>query len=165
MATFSLGKDPDEIVEPELMEEAWYPFEIYKEPTMDKNKVMKTEGEDADKAGYNVIVDVRCIEDSEHRGRVFRVYLGLPAKGDDERRNPVDGRLVIDTKVERNATFALAFGGTVEGSSFTLSKGMCGMLKVVKAMDRSGVKFINQVSIFNDPEPAARPLPDLNDVM
>lgn len=156
MATFDLGKDLDKIVEPELMDEAWYPFEIYKEPEQAKNKIMKNDGADAEGAGYNVVVSVRCIEESEHKGRVFTVYLPLPAKGDDQKRNPVSGMLVIDQKVKRNAEFALAFGGTVEGRSFSLAKGMIGQLPVIKQMDMSGVKFVNGIAPFN--EPCAKPI-------
>jgi len=163
MPTFLLGKSVDDVIEPELMPKDWYPFAIYKEPTQEPNKVMadKEQGPLADKAGYNVIVDIRCLDESEYKGRVFRVYLSLPGVGDDERRNPVTGQTTIDGKVQRNAKFAQDFGGTVEGDRFSLALGGSGMLYVTQGMDLSGQNMINSIDIFAGSRPLAGSEPEM----
>lgn len=155
MPTFNLGKSIDDIVEPELMPKAWYPFAIYKEPTQEPNKIMRAmakdeleEGMDPEKAGYNVVVDVRCIEESEHKGRVFRFYVNLPKAGDAEKTSPIDGQTYLDQYVTRNAKLARDFGGAVEGDQFSLALGGSGMLFVTQQMDLAGVKMVNAVDFF-----------------
>lgn len=148
MPTFNLGKPIDDVIDPELMPKDWYPFTIYKEPTQEPNKVLKAGDPTADKAGHNVVVDVRCIDESEHRGRIFRIWLGLPGVGDKERTNPTTGATTLDDKVKRNAKFALDFGGVVEGEVFSISLGGTGMLFVTQGMDLSGQNMVNSIDIF-----------------
>lgn len=155
MPTFSLGKDVDDVIQPELMPKDWYPFSIYKEPTQEPNKVMRAvakneleEGMDPEKAGYNVIVDVRCIDDSEHKGRQFRFYVPLPKDGDKDRQNPFTGQSRLDEMVTKNAKLTRDFGGTVEGSEFSLSLGNSGMLFVTQKMNLAGTEMENQLDWF-----------------
>lgn len=160
MATFNMGKGLDDVVEPELMSEDWYLMEIYKEPALAKNKTLLNEGPDAEGAGFNIPVNLRCVEEGEHKGRIFTLFLSLPGVGDDDKRNPISGMTYTDQKTLRNAEFALAFGGTVEGDEFSLTMGLIGKVFIQQKMDMSGTKLINQINPFNTP--IAMPIDDEN---
>ena len=153
MATFSMGKDVGDIQEPELLPEDWYSFEIVEEPKHAPNKAMKDGGASAEKAGYNIVVSLKCLDETpEFLGRPFTVWLSLPTEADKTRRTPM-GQTMEDSKIQRNSEFALAFGGEVEGENISLEKGLRGMLYVTQQMDQSRQNFMNSINIFAGARP------------
>jgi len=154
MATFNLGKDVDDIQEPELMPEDWYPFEIAEEPEQAPNNAMKEGGPEAEKAGFNIVIQLRCDDDTpEYKGRPFWLYLPLPTEGDSSRYTPI-GMTMEDSKMQRIKEFAEAFSNSkIEGSEFSLSKGMKGMLYVTQGLDQSGQNLRNQIDAFAGARP------------
>ncbi len=161
--TFNLGKDAGDIQEAELMPTDWYNFEISGDPEQEPNKVLKAvnEGDEVDtpeKAGYNIVVNLRSISDTpEFNGRPFRMWLPLPTEADKSNYTPI-GQTVEDSKVERIAQFASTFSGVdVEGDTISLGKGMKGSLYVNQQLDQSGQNLRNSI----DPFAGARPFDGL----
>lgn len=160
MPTFELPKNIDEIQEPELMPEDWYPFEISEDPTQEPNNAMKEGGPSAEKAGFNIVVKVRCIEPTpEYQGRPFTVWLPLPTEADASNYTPI-GQTMEDSKMGRIAEFVVGFGGATEGSSVALSKGLRGQLYVTQGLDQSGQNVRNQIDSFAGARPFSKEAED-----
>lgn len=153
MATFNMGKDAGDIQEPELLPEDWYPFEITEEPAVAPNRAMKDGGADADKAGYNIVVHVACLDETpEFLGRPFTVWLLVPTEKDKVERNRM-GQTKEDAKIQRNTQFTEAFGGEVDGENISLEKGLRGMLYVIQQVGQDGQTLENSISFFTEAKP------------
>lgn len=153
MPTFELTKEASEIQEAVLLPEDWYPFEITEDPKMEANKVLKNEGSDAPKAGYNLVIKLACLDETpEFHRRSFMVWLPFPNEGDKGNYTPM-GQTMEDSKIERIVEFVEAFGGEIEGASFALSKGAKGKLFVIQGLDQAGVKIVNSINSFAGAHP------------
>lgn len=154
MATFDLGKDASDVQEPELLPQEWYPFVITEDPIQEPNRKMKDGGPTADGAGFNVVVKLVCADETpEYNGRPFRVWLPLPAPGDDEKYTPV-GMKVSDSKIRNIDNFQFGFTGErLEGNAFALSAGMSAQLYVNQQLDQTGTTLRNGIDNFAGSKP------------
>ncbi len=87
---FDIGVEVDGIQEAELLPVDWYTVEIVQDrdgkgPYKEANKAMK-EDPGAEKAGYNLVINVRVYEPDipEFNNRAFRLWLSLPTPNDEE---------------------------------------------------------------------------------
>lgn len=149
MATFDLGGNIDEVQEPELLPNDKYALIITQEPERRPNKALNDNGPDDPKAGYNVVLFTRVYdpENPVYHGRSMNpVYLPMPKDGDDEKYNN-RGMTVKDAKMERVAEVVTAFGGSVDGDTFTITKYGMAIGNVIQKKGDDG-KMINELLPF-----------------
>lgn len=148
MPTFEATKDFNDIQEPQLIPAGYILAEIANDPELRKNKAWRDAGESLDmaaaqqvdeKAGWNLSFMVKTISDTpEYNGRSFFKHLGLPTEADKNRFHGMTGQCMEDWKMDQILAWVKAFGGTVEGSSFSISKGMRAQIYVAVTKDDEG---------------------------
>lgn len=155
MATFSLGKEKDDLQEPVLLPEDWYTLEITAEVAQEKNAKWKEGGIDlsADQiegAGENIVIRGRIVSDEpEFNGRPFTKWLPLPNPS-DKNQFMNNGQPKEDWKLEQIYKWVAAFAGTVEGSEVSLATGMKAQVYIVQENDRRTGDLVNSIG-FVDP--------------
>lgn len=171
-STFRFKKGVEDIEQPVLLEEEWYPVELTEDPSILPNNVLRDLAQQAgmdeikmddprvqrfleenEKAGFNMIWKVR-VEDPDERidGRKFTVYLPYPSDF-DENRTDGRGMNVYDAKLERIADWADKFGGSVEGEEVTVSPGLKGQIYIKQDKAQNREELINTVDLFSGAKP------------
>jgi len=150
VATFNLGGDVDNIQEPVLLPNDKYALIIYAEPERLPNKTLRDNGEDADGAGYNIVIRTKVYlpDTPEFHGRQMNtIYLPMVKDGDDEKYNN-RGMTIKDAKLERCAEVVNGFGGTVMGDTVTISKGMMAVGTIIQKKNDLTGKMENELQVF-----------------
>lgn len=173
MGTFSFPKSMDDVRDPELLPEDWYPVEVKKEPEISMNSTLRkavgeTAGEEevetaleaVEKAGYNLGFTVKVIDqpDPSFNGRSFFVNLPFPTKADEE-KYWATGEKASDGKMKLIARWVTGLGGSVSGDEFSLEEGSRGIVFVGQRMKQDESGFENFISIFDE----VRPYDDYNE--
>jgi len=150
MATFDVNGDLDNIQEAVLLPNDDYAVIITQDPVREPNKVMREEGADADKAGYNIILRTRVYDPEvpEAHGRMFTIYLPLPNDTDEGKYTP-QGQAAKDSKLDRIKNAAGAFSGDGSGTVVNFEAGMMAVAKVIQKVDRNdSSKKVNEINAF-----------------
>lgn len=143
MATFSLGKERDDLQEPILLPEDWYTLEITQDVTQEKNAKWKDGGIDRpakeiEGAGENIVIRGRTISDEpEFSGRSFTKWLALPNPS-DEGKYMNNGQPKEDWKLDQIYKWAEAYSATIEGSEISLAIGMKAQVYITQEIQLSG---------------------------
>ncbi len=148
MSTVTFGKRVDDIEEPILLPEDWYPMEVLKEPEVMINKAKKDDPE-AENAGDNWVVSMKTVDcEEEFAGREMAVFLGIPNEK-DKYKFTRDGQRIYDKKMQNIVNFAEAFGGTIGEDDATLNAGALGRVYVLQGPNRISGEMENSIDIFN----------------
>ncbi len=146
--TFNVGKSVDDVHDPELMPEDWYPMEIAVEPIQELNSKQKVGGPEADGAGENIVLRLRVVSDiPEYSGRQLTKWLSLPNPS-DEGKFTQQGQSFEDWKISIIAAWALAFGGKAEGEDVDFDVGGQAMVLIIQGMAQDGTTIENKID-FN----------------
>lgn len=149
MPTFEVPKDFNDIEAPQLIPAGYILAEIANDPELRKNKAWRDAGESLDlaaaqqideKASWNLSFQIKTISDTpEYNGRTFFKHLGLPTEADKQRYHGMTGQCMEDWKMDQIMAWVLAFGGTIEGTSFSITKGMRAQIYVAVVKDDDGM--------------------------
>jgi len=146
MTTFEFNKRIDEIEEPVLLPEDWYPFRISEEPELAENKA---------KTGKNLVIRLECISDNPiYKGRIFTIWLAWPSV-EDSSSYTARGENLYDLKMRRIAGFVEAFEGSVQGSTIDIVRGGRGLAYVTVGLDQQGKGPVNSIDSFSGFKPYA----------
>ena len=176
-----LPKTFDEVTEATLLDEDWYEMRLVKPPTVLPNSALRewmkdqnvsAKGEElysvvaqagqyqnaaGQYAGLNWVLDLRTVSaDKLVNGRSFRIYLGIPTKGDGGRVTPM-GQTVEDSKMERIRKHLEAFAGSVDTKSdeASLTPGDSAMFYVVQRYSDFSGRDENTIDIGSEPQTVA----------
>ena len=146
--TFNVGKSVDDVHDPELMPEDWYPMEIAVEPIQELNAKQKAGGPEADGAGENIVLRLRVVSDvPEYNGRQLTKWLSLPNPS-DEGKFTQQGQSFEDWKISIIAAWALAFGRKAEGEDVDFDVGGQAMVLIIQGLAQDGTTIENKID-FN----------------
>jgi len=170
-----LPKSFDDVAEAVLLDEDWYEMRLLdtkltpngalKEFMKERGIKAKTrdalydaaaeahayQNDNGQYAGLNWVLNLKTVSpDKMVNGRSFRVYLGVPNKGDDKRVTPL-GQTVEDAKMERIMKHLEAFQQEVAGDSAELVPGATAMFYVVQRFSDYSQKDENTIDIGTDP--------------
>ena len=156
MATFSFPKSVNDILEAVLLPVDWYLCRISAEPEIKENKAKREGGEDADKAGDNLVLILHTIHDTpEFNGRRLMKYLPWPKAGDEnEFPSYCNGQSLLDHKMDDIATWVDAFGGSLDGQDIELTSGLEGQVMVIQEPDNRSGELVNSVDFNSSPKQA-----------
>ena len=162
-STFQFHKPVEDMEKAVLLPEDWTDVEIKYDPESIMNKKLREALDDPENAseaeiaealesvegaGYNLHMWL-VTEHPEDRfcGHDLQIWLPFPTEKDEfEYRK---GQKVADTKMERITDFVIAFGGSVDGSKFSLAAGMKGRVLVIQKDAYDGDGRENGIDIFS----------------
>ncbi len=153
--TFNVGKSIDDVHDPELMPEDWYPMEIVVEPIRELNAKQKVGGPEADGAGENIVLRLGVVSDiPEYNGRQLTKWLSLPNPS-DEGKFTRQGQSQEDWKISIIAAWATAFGGKVEGEDVDFEIGGRAMVLIIQGLAQDGTTIENKIDFNSLPRAIA----------
>ncbi len=153
--TFNVGKSIDEVHDPELMPEDWYPMEIAVEPVQELNNKQKAGGPEADGAGENIVLRLKVVSDiPEYNGRQLTKWLSLPNPS-DEGKFSNQGQSQEDWKISVIASWATAFGEEAEGENVDFNVGGQAMVLIIQGLAQDGTTIENKIDFNSLPRAIA----------
>jgi hypothetical protein len=152
MSELDLGKNIDEIEEPQLMPEGWRTLQLMDDPVTEENKAMKQQkssGQTSEEAGFNWRLRLAVVDDApECNGRTFFLRFPIPKEADKSTYTG-KGQKVYDAKMSRIVAFVQAFDGYSQGTKVELHKGAKGMAYVIQSINQLTGQLENQIDLFN----------------
>jgi len=164
--TLELEKEYDDLAEPVLLPLDWYEVEVFK-AEVNKNKAWREandeaghelRAEDIDGAGNNFVLILKTVNCApEFLGRTFFKYLPMPNPSDKDKFD-MNGRPMVDTKLNNLYTWAQGFNAGISGSNITWKTKLKAKVFVHQEKDQSGI--LSNVLKFEEP----MPISDINNL-